>query len=382
MSGVHRHTSQPHQIPREIFSHTLVPTLENIGIMTNSLDVRIPPRQSTAKKSASSKLDLARDSAVANVDYIFHLLKPLTLGWHLEEIHVTWAHLEKKRTRLRTCTKIHHEVLFSERGDGIAGIKRRRCDLSGDGVWLLVMASQRSRLKVDLEQSACSRVPIPLPEDPYEAIRQAYLVGMDTKSEPFEDPVETKAPELPHTIASPTSLPDSTPPTCHVKESEGSDTSGARSTSSDSTAPLSPDHPLTHTTPTLVPILSRTVRMAVRVPPEMSSYESSPSSSPPDLPLRKRYRGTSELVEDDDEEGDDKEEDEDIEESLDSDSVSKDAEDEASVVKTAMGEPLRLGYGALGRREIALGEVQMPSVFEVGQSSGFVLSYEFNPYTT
>ncbi|GJZ32102.1 hypothetical protein Tco_0577538 [Tanacetum coccineum] len=56
-----------------------------------------------------------------------------------------------------------------------------------------------------------------------------------------------------------------------------------------------------------------------------SSYESSPSSSPPDLPSRKCYRGTSELVEDDDEEED---EDEEIEESLDSDSVSEDAEEE------------------------------------------------------
>ncbi|GJY31382.1 hypothetical protein Tco_0414877 [Tanacetum coccineum] len=29
----------------------------------------------------------------------------LALGWHLEEIHVTWAHLEKKRPRLRLYTK-------------------------------------------------------------------------------------------------------------------------------------------------------------------------------------------------------------------------------------------------------------------------------------
>ncbi|GJV14458.1 retrovirus-related pol polyprotein from transposon TNT 1-94 [Tanacetum coccineum] len=29
----------------------------------------------------------------------------LALGWHLEEIHVTWAHLEKKWTRLQTYTK-------------------------------------------------------------------------------------------------------------------------------------------------------------------------------------------------------------------------------------------------------------------------------------
>nr|GEX23430.1 protein kinase-like domain, concanavalin A-like lectin/glucanase domain protein [Tanacetum cinerariifolium] len=76
-----------------------------------------------------------------------------SLGWHLEEVHVTWAHLEKKRTRLRTCTNIHQEVLFSERGDGAAGIKRRRHDLSGDGVWILATMSQRSRLKVNLEPS-------------------------------------------------------------------------------------------------------------------------------------------------------------------------------------------------------------------------------------
>nr|GEW83876.1 hypothetical protein [Tanacetum cinerariifolium] len=36
---------------------------------------------------------------------IMCLIVFLGLGWHLEEIHVTWAHLEKKRTRLRTYTK-------------------------------------------------------------------------------------------------------------------------------------------------------------------------------------------------------------------------------------------------------------------------------------
>ncbi|GKB35790.1 hypothetical protein Tco_0880732 [Tanacetum coccineum] len=167
---------------------------------------------------------------------------------------------------------------------------------------------------VDLEISTqadgaqSSRVPVPLPEDPYEAIRKAYLDGMNTESEHFEDLVETETPESPLTVAPPTSLPESTPPT-------------------------------------VVPILRKTARMAMRVPPAMSSglsasmaevadmfesafckrfrssYESSPSLSPPNLPSRKRYRGTSELVEDDDEE------DEEIEESLDSDSVSEDAED-------------------------------------------------------
>ncbi|GJU99249.1 hypothetical protein Tco_1328520 [Tanacetum coccineum] len=69
--------------------------------------------------------------------------------------------------------------------------------------------------------------------------------------------------------------------------------SGARSTPSDFTTPLSLDHPLTHTAPTLVIFLC-----------------------------------TSELVEDDDEE-----EDEEVEESLYSDSESEDTEEEGPIVE-------------------------------------------------
>ncbi|GKG48728.1 hypothetical protein Tco_0512875, partial [Tanacetum coccineum] len=74
-----------------------------------------------------------------------------------------------------------------------------------------------------------------------------------------------------------------------------------------------------------------------------SSYESSPSVSPPELPLWKRYQGTSKLVED-------SEEDNDIEESLDSDSVDEDAEDEGSTAEdedpTARDEGLAMGSRA------------------------------------
>ncbi|GKB65101.1 hypothetical protein Tco_0921287 [Tanacetum coccineum] len=176
------------------------------------------------------------------------------------------------------------------------------------------------------------RVPIPFPEDPYEAIRQAYLV-------------ETETPESPHTVASPTLLLDNTPPTRHAEDSVDSDTSAI-------------SNPAFHK------------RFG-------SSYESSPSSSPADLPLRKHFRGTFDLVGVYKEEDNDEEEDEEIEESSDSDSESKGAEDRggdatvpegqqrgALVVETAVGEPLGLGYGALRRREIALEEGQMPSIFE------------------
>nr|GFA43855.1 hypothetical protein [Tanacetum cinerariifolium] len=81
---------------------------------------------------------------------------------------------------------------------------------------------------------------------------------------------------------------------------------------------IAPSIPLFESTPpVLVPILCRTAHMVVRVPPTMSpgfsasitevaamsdstfckmfrsSYESSPSVSPPDLPLRKLYRAPS-----------------------------------------------------------------------------------------
>nr|GEV28514.1 hypothetical protein [Tanacetum cinerariifolium] len=194
-----------------------------------------------------------------------------------------------------------------------------------------VFVNPESSTQADGAQS--SRVLVRLPKDPYEAIRQAYLVGTDTESEPFEGMART--PESPHIIA---------PPTCHVEESEGFGTFGARSTSSDSTAPLFPDHPLTHTTPVLVLILCRTTRMAVRVLHVMSpglsasiaevaamsdstirkrfrsSYYSSPSST---LPVQKRYRGTSKLIL-----GTDSEDDAEIENSSDSDSESEGVEDE------------------------------------------------------
>ncbi|GJX37994.1 hypothetical protein Tco_0251297 [Tanacetum coccineum] len=137
-----------------------------------------------------------------------------------------------------------------------------------------VYVDPKSSTQADGAQS--SRVPVPLPEDPYEAIRQD---GTDTESEPFEDSTDTETPDSPLAIAPPIPLSESTPPV-------------------------------------LVPILRKTAHMVVRVPHAMSSglsasmaevaamsesalrkrfrssCESSPSVSPPDLPLRKRYRGT------------------------------------------------------------------------------------------
>ncbi|GJY99233.1 hypothetical protein Tco_0516663 [Tanacetum coccineum] len=49
--------------------------------------------------------------------------------------------------------QIHEEVLLTESGDSVAGIKRRHRDLSSDGVRDLVTASGRGRHKEDQESS-------------------------------------------------------------------------------------------------------------------------------------------------------------------------------------------------------------------------------------
>ncbi|GKC41635.1 hypothetical protein Tco_1059357 [Tanacetum coccineum] len=253
--------------------------------------------------------------------------------------------------------------------------------------------------------------PYPLSKDPYEAIRQAYLVETDTASEPFEDPVETETPESPHTVASPTSLPDNTPPTRHAEESEDFDTSGARSMPSNFTTPLSPDHPLTHTSPTLVLFLCRTTRMAVRVPPVMSpglSASIAEVATMSDSTFRKRHshlylyilaiilyrlqrsiqfkrtinaEDKGPTAKDEDPAAGDEGPGMGVEIlSLGGDEVVPEGQPRAApVVETAMGEPLGLGYRALRRQEIALGEGRMPSVFEIDLEDGIayidVLAY-------
>ncbi|GKA60075.1 hypothetical protein Tco_0759388 [Tanacetum coccineum] len=87
------------------------------------------------------------------VQVIFVEKKLETLGWLLEEIHVNWAHLDKKQTRLRLYTKSFEEIMHTERGDGVANPKRRRQDFQDDGVRYLATASERSRLKKALKES-------------------------------------------------------------------------------------------------------------------------------------------------------------------------------------------------------------------------------------
>nr|GEY52754.1 hypothetical protein [Tanacetum cinerariifolium] len=201
---------------------------------------------------------------------------------------------------------------------------------------------------------------------------------------PKEYDVKREPPSSDRTPTSPNPTPVS--PLTN-EEFEVSVLSNTRITSShstappDSTTPLSLEHPLTYITPTLTlswPLYyRRTAHMVVHTQPAMSpglsarvtklmtlslssfrkryksSYETPSSSlaSSLTLPVRKRYRGTSELVED----------------------IETEA---ASVEVTTTDMPLWLGYEAAKRHALELAKEIAPSTFQVGHSSRSVLEHQ------
>ncbi|GKD18988.1 hypothetical protein Tco_1208146 [Tanacetum coccineum] len=120
-----------------------------------------------------------------------------------------------------------------------------------------------------------------------------------------------------------------------------------------------------------------------------SSYKTSSSSSLT-LPVRKRYRGTSELILDTDSEGDELGE-EDIEEDEEDENSNADDEIEShglddkghglgdedhGLDDETVSEPLGLGYGAAMRRALESIKEIAPSTYEVGRSSRSVPEQE------
>nr|GEZ78129.1 hypothetical protein [Tanacetum cinerariifolium] len=163
---------------------------------------------------------------------------------------------------------------------------------------------------------------------------------------------------------------------------EASEQSGIRTVSSyslvssDSTTPLSPDHPLTYVSPTPTPARVLFHRRTARMVRYRSSYET-PSSSSLILPTQKRYRGTSKLILDTDSKGDELRE-EDIEEGLEDESSDADDEREGQGLDdegqglddedTATSEPLDLGYEAARCCALESTKEIAPSTYETSPS--------------
>nr|GFA71160.1 hypothetical protein [Tanacetum cinerariifolium] len=253
-----------------------------------------------------------------------------------------------------------------------------------------------------------SRVPILLSDDPIRApllvvpslvpssddlhLTVGYShtpVTIDTKFEPEEGPSEIEDFEA-------------------YKILDTRSTSSHSLASSNFTAPLSPDHPLTQTLPTPAPTRvsfhHRTARMVVRtqltLSPGMSariaeasalspslfrkryrsSYETPSPSSSSNLPIQKRYQSTSELVEDIKEESSDSDDERDRSKDEgpgSEEEAAPEGQQQAVQAKDiAVNEPLGFGYMALRCHELVIGDGEMPSTFEVGQSCRSVPKHE------
>ncbi|GKE92729.1 hypothetical protein Tco_1573824 [Tanacetum coccineum] len=126
-----------------------------------------------------------------------------------------------------------------------------------------------SEIISQIDGAQSSQVPIPLSDDHYMAVRQSHLVDTDTEFGPLKDLRETK---IPHPLPSAPSL---VPPLDNlyliVRQ--------------------------THT-PATIDTKSEPKEAPLEIEEYRSSYETSSPSSSLTFPIQKRYQGTSELVED------------------------------------------------------------------------------------
>ncbi|GKD70227.1 hypothetical protein Tco_1324317 [Tanacetum coccineum] len=224
------------------------------------------------------------------------------------------------------------------------------------------------------DKAQSSRVPVPLPDDPYVAVRQAQSLRL------------------------------------LIRQGTRTDSSHS-SASSDSTTPLLPDHPLTQVSPTPTPTRAsfhhRTACIIMRAQPAMSfghSARVAEAMALSDSAFCKRgvlgVRHSDEDGEDESSDADDERErldDEghglddkghglddkghgldDKDHGLEDEGLGLEEEKEAVLegqqqavpaTNTSMGKPLGLGYEALRHRELAMKEDRVLSTFKVGHSS-------------
>nr|GEW62657.1 hypothetical protein [Tanacetum cinerariifolium] len=188
-----------------------------------------------------------------------------------------------------------------------------------------------------------------LHDDPYMLIRQAYTpIVTDTDSEPLKDPIETKETQPLSPMATPLVLdytlssPDYTSNKPHSDEDSEPIVASETRTASPSAKVIE------------AMVLSPSLfRKRYRSSYETHSSSASPALSPT-LPIRKRYRGTSESI-------------------LDTKTEEDESEAEGTDLEIEESEDEGLGYEAARHHALELADDPIPSTFEVGQISSFVL---------
>ncbi|GKB55718.1 hypothetical protein Tco_0911904 [Tanacetum coccineum] len=85
------------------------PTVSRPQLKSNQMKDKAVQNNSQVKFKKTEVEDHHRISSVSSKR---KLIRYFSFGGHLDELHVTWAHLEKKQTRLRTYTNIAQEFLL------------------------------------------------------------------------------------------------------------------------------------------------------------------------------------------------------------------------------------------------------------------------------
>ncbi|GJT49612.1 MAK10-like protein [Tanacetum coccineum] len=102
----------------------------------------------TSRLQQCRKVHLLEDKQIPSVGVFDEVFSTwMTFGGNTRDL----GSFGEETDKITDLHQIHEEVLFIERGDGVAGIKQRRRDLSNDGVRDLATTSRRGRLKEDLE---------------------------------------------------------------------------------------------------------------------------------------------------------------------------------------------------------------------------------------
>ncbi|GKE00343.1 zinc finger, CCHC-type containing protein [Tanacetum coccineum] len=100
-----------------------------------------------APSGEGRKAHVLEDKQIPSVGVFYEVFLALAFGGNTRDL----GSFGEETDEITDLHQILEELLFTERGDGVTSIKRRRRDLFSDGVWKLGTASGRGRLKEDLE---------------------------------------------------------------------------------------------------------------------------------------------------------------------------------------------------------------------------------------
>ncbi|GKA63076.1 hypothetical protein Tco_0762682 [Tanacetum coccineum] len=114
--------------------------------LNDKKELAIPEKTTTRKESTNPLMADSLPKTIVPTKYF-------SFGRHLDELHVTWAHLEKKRTEDRTNQDFGRFVLHQSLR-GRDKLYTTPSQLSSDGVTIFMTASARTDSKRRSEDSS------------------------------------------------------------------------------------------------------------------------------------------------------------------------------------------------------------------------------------